>query len=107
MRPSTYVAIEVLDSTALICRVEHVTSLWATLTTCVDGQKLYFRNDKFYHLPPTRPERATPIPVLVAWVDIPSYLESHTLSNAILEWAQTKFNSRALGLDESAYEQET
>lgn len=76
------------------CYVEGVTPTSVVVLSLYDRKRMFYtyQTQTFHTDPECTSGRMLGI---VGYIEVPPYLEVHMSSNAMLEWAQTKFNERA------------
>ncbi len=95
MRAGNYVAIPT-SAGPCIAKIESVLAARAVLSVLSTGEKIYYAKGQLWKDEGLWHEFRT----TGGWIHIPVYLQEHALSNAMIHWAQTKFDERDFALQE-------
>lgn len=86
--------LDIAGEDPLPCYVEGVRPMSVVVRNLYTQKRMYYTfQTQTFHPDPDCTRK--PMMGVVGYVEVPPFLETHITSNAMLEWARTKFNERA------------
>jgi hypothetical protein len=96
MRAGGYIAVPARGGPRIM-KVEGMLPTHAVMLALMPEERLYYAKGKFF----VDEKLWKEFPTTGGWIEVPVFLEAHVSSNAMIQWAQTKFDERAFALQET------